>query len=89
VLKQSTVLLSFAVICNVSHTFAQSPRFGGQPITKAVQAEWRRFSDADMKLPASSRPSASEDRLYRRRETRAFLLPMHRSQPNAHPVEIK
>jgi hypothetical protein len=48
VLKQSTVLLSFAVICNVSHTFAQSPRFGGQPITKAVKAEWRRFSDAEI-----------------------------------------
>jgi hypothetical protein len=40
VVKHSTVLLSFAVICNVNHTFAQSPLFGGilQSVTKAVQA---------------------------------------------------
>jgi hypothetical protein len=50
VMKHSTVLLSFAVICNVSHTFAQSPQFNGisQSITKAVQAEWRRFSDTEI-----------------------------------------
>jgi hypothetical protein len=50
VVKHSIVVLSFAVICNVSHTFAQSPRFGGNPqsITKAVQAEWRRFSDTEI-----------------------------------------
>ena len=48
--KQSTVLLSFAVICNVSHGFAQSPQFGGilqSVVTKAVQAEGRRFSDTE------------------------------------------
>jgi hypothetical protein len=50
VVKKSTVLLSFAVICNVSHTFAQGPQFGGIPqsVTKAVQAEWRRFSDTEL-----------------------------------------
>jgi hypothetical protein len=50
VVKQSTVLLSFAVICNVSHASAQSLLFGGIPqwvVTKAVQAEWRRFSDTE------------------------------------------
>jgi hypothetical protein len=51
VVKQSTVLLSFAVICNVSHAFAQSPQFGRilqSVVTKAVQAEGRRFSDTEM-----------------------------------------
>jgi hypothetical protein len=51
VVKQSAVLLSFAVICNVSHAFAQSPQFGGilqSVVTKAVQAEWRRFSDTEI-----------------------------------------
>jgi hypothetical protein len=40
VVKQSTILLSFAVICNVNHTFAQSSQFGGilQSVTKAVEA---------------------------------------------------
>jgi hypothetical protein len=49
--KQSTVLLSVAVICNVGLAFAQSPQFGGIPqwvVTKAVQVEWRRFSDTEM-----------------------------------------
>jgi hypothetical protein len=51
VVKQSSVLVSFAAICNVSHTFAQSPQFGGSLqslVSKAVQAEWRRLSDAEM-----------------------------------------
>jgi hypothetical protein len=50
VVKHSIVVLSFAGICNVSHTFAQSPRFGGNPqsITEAAQAEWRRFSDTEI-----------------------------------------
>jgi hypothetical protein len=51
VVKQSTVLLSFAVICNLSHAFAQIPQFGGflqSVATKAAQAEWRGLSDVQM-----------------------------------------
>jgi hypothetical protein len=51
VVKQSAVLLTFAVIYNVSHAFAQSPQFGGiqqSVVTKAIQAEWRRFSDTEI-----------------------------------------
>jgi hypothetical protein len=49
--KQSAVLLSFAVICNVSHAFAQSPQFQEilqSVVTKAVQAEPWRFSDTEI-----------------------------------------
>jgi hypothetical protein len=50
VVKLSTILLSFAIICNVSHTIAQSPQFDGisQSITQAVQAERKRFSDTEI-----------------------------------------
>ena len=50
--KQSTVLLSFAVIFNVSHAFAQGLQFAGIPqssiVAKAAQAEWRQFSDTEI-----------------------------------------
>jgi hypothetical protein len=51
VVKQSAVLLSFAVICNVSNASAQIPQFGGilqSVVTKAVRAEWRGFSDIEI-----------------------------------------